>query len=158
MYPPMIEPAKAQDANSMGEVTEDDRNAVRSNSTRSVLPGSGIGTTDESTTARKKSPTPPRCINQPRKCEGDFAPAAAAFDEVFSTAFANASHTNRAEYRMSLNSVTDDGHACAHPLRPPVQTPHSQGKYGRTPAGSFPQAFVLWGRTPPKAIQHRWSG
>ena len=48
----------------IGEPIDCDRKAVSNSSTRSVLPGSGIGITDESTTASANIPTAPRCINQ----------------------------------------------------------------------------------------------
>ena len=76
MYPPITDPANAHDAKMIGELAEEERKAVSNRSTRSVLPGNGMGTTDESTIARANSPTPPRCISQPRKPD-DFFPAIA---------------------------------------------------------------------------------
>lgn len=42
---------------------------MSSSNTRSVLPGNGIGTSDESITARAKIPAPPRRISQSTKNE-----------------------------------------------------------------------------------------
>jgi hypothetical protein len=72
MYPPIMEPAKAHEAYSTGDEIEDERKAVSKSNIRSVLPGNGIGTTDESIIARANSPTPPSRISHGRKREEDF--------------------------------------------------------------------------------------
>jgi hypothetical protein len=72
MYPPMMDPAKAHEAYSIGEEIDEERNAVSSSNTRSVLPGKGIGTTEESITARAKIPTPPSLISHWKKSDDDF--------------------------------------------------------------------------------------
>ena len=68
----MIEPARAALANEIGEAMEFEWNEVRSTSNRSVLAGSGMGITEESTIASAKTPTLPRWINHPSRCD-EFA-------------------------------------------------------------------------------------
>jgi len=74
----------------IGDEADLDRKAVRRSKIRSVLPGTGIGMTDESTTASPKSPTGPRLISQRTTCEEDRAPVTDVVDEESSNAFHNA--------------------------------------------------------------------
>ena len=89
-YPPIAEPGKAEAARMIGDEADLDRKAVRSSKIRSVLPGTGIGMTDESMTASPKSPTGPRPISQRMNCEEDRAPVTDVLDEESSNAFHNA--------------------------------------------------------------------
>src|SRR5215469_2452214 len=89
-YPPIAEPAKAETARMIGDEVDLDRKAVRSSKIRSVLPGNGIGISEESMIASPKSPTPPRFISQRMKSDEDRAPGAAVLNEGSSSAFNNA--------------------------------------------------------------------
>src|SRR5215831_17118329 len=123
MYPPMTEPAKAQEAYSIGDLTLEDRNPVSSRSTRSVLPGKGIGTTEESITASARSPTPPSCIKRWKKYDDDVPLVTPGGSDRAFRFSANNSHFLENGGSGILNVGVDDGRAFASLCHPPDQTP-----------------------------------
>jgi hypothetical protein len=139
----------------IGDKADLDRKAARSSRMKSVLPGTGIGISEESMIAKPKSPTGPRFISQCVNDDEDRAPGAGALDEESSNAFNNASEIPGSGARLKLNALHDDRHARARPLDPPVQMLRSSVQCVKTPAESSLPVDVTLRRILPRADLNR---
>ena len=108
----------------IGELKEEDRNAVSNSRTRSVLPGSGIGTIEESTIARANSPTPPRWISHPRNPDELFPASADVLKDALWSAFHKAIPRAGIDVLVRLNGAPGAARVHARLRHPPDRMQH----------------------------------